>query len=100
VKRCGGDSVVWGVCVWGLDGWSWIILDSDLVLECFADESFTRGWLVLLRLGAGCFVVFVMSDFFWRLPLFFGFIFVVASSCLSFGLIRCLGCFEGTSPSS
>ena len=41
------------------------------------------------------FVVVVVGDSFWRLPLVFGSIFVVAVSSLKFGLFRCLGCFEG-----
>jgi len=44
-------------------------------------------------------VVVVVGDFFRRPPLLFRSIFV-ASSCLSFGLLRCLGCFEGACPSS
>jgi len=41
--------------------------------------------------------VVVVSDFYWRSPLLFEFILVVASSCLSFELLRCLWCFEGVS---
>ncbi|AES95138.2 putative potassium channel domain-containing protein [Medicago truncatula] len=36
-------------------------------------------------------VVVVVGDVFWRLSLFFGSIFVDATSCLSFELLRCLG---------
>jgi hypothetical protein len=40
----------WGCYIWfGLDGWWWIILDSGLVSECSADESYKKGWLVLIR---------------------------------------------------
>ena len=35
----------------------------------------------------------IVGDSFWRPPLLFGFIFVAATSCLSFGLLRCLGWF-------
>lgn len=37
---------MWGLTLCGLDGWSWIILDWDLVTECFADGIYKRGWLV------------------------------------------------------
>lgn len=33
-------------------GW-WIIVDSNLVLEQFADWWYKRGWLVLIRCGGG-----------------------------------------------
>lgn len=36
-------------------------------------------------------VVVVVGDVFWRSSLFFGSIFVDATSCLSFELLRCLG---------
>lgn len=42
----------------------------------------------------GVFVVFVVGDFFWRSPLLFPSIFVVTDSCLNFGWLRCLVCFE------
>jgi hypothetical protein len=45
--RCG---VHGAVLVWM--GW-WIIVDSNLVLEQFADWRYKRGWLVLIRCGGG-----------------------------------------------
>jgi len=70
------------------------------VSERFTDGSFLRGGWCCLGEEVGVFVVIVVGDFFRRPPLLFRSIFVVASSCLSFGLLRCLGCFEGACPSS
>jgi len=39
--------------------------------------------------------VVVVGDFYWRSSLLFGSIFAAASSCLNFGLLRCLTCYEG-----
>jgi len=43
--------------------------------------------------------VVVVGDFYWRSPLLFWSVLVV-SFFFSFGLLRCLGCFEGVFPSS
>ena len=49
--------------------------------------------VVVLMCGCGgdSVVGVVVGDFFWKPCLLFGSIFVVASSCLSFRLLRCLG---------
>jgi len=44
--------------------------------------------------------VAVVGDSFWRPSLLFVSISVVATFCLSLGLLRCLGWFEGACPSS
>ena len=36
----------------------------------------------------------VVGDFYWRPPLLFWSMLTIASSCLSFGLLRCLRCYE------
>jgi hypothetical protein len=65
-------------------------------------EDIKGGGWCWLGVEVGDFVVFVVGDFFWRSPILFGFIFVVASFFFFFwvlGLIRCLGCvsFRGES---
>jgi len=51
--------------------------------------------VVMLMCGRGddSVVMIVVGDFFWRQPMLFGSIFVVASYCLSFGLLRCYRVF-------
>jgi len=46
-----------------------------------------------LRGEVGAFVAVVVGDSFWRLSMLLGSIFVVATSCLGFGLLRCLRWF-------
>lgn len=57
------------------------------------------GWCCLSE-EVGVLVVVVVGDFFWMSPLLFGSSFDVACSCLSFRVLKCLGCFEGACPSS
>jgi hypothetical protein len=78
-----GGGSAWGTWgCYGLEGWWWI----NLVSERFADESYKGGGWCWLGVQVGGFVVFVLGDFFWRPLLLLGSIFVVASSCLSFGV--------------
>jgi len=35
-----------------------------------------------------------VGDFYWRPPLLFGSMLTIVSSCLNFGLLRCLRCYE------
>jgi hypothetical protein len=69
VVRCGGGVEVWW---WGFSN---------------------RGGWCCLGEKVDAFVAVVVCDSFWRPPLLFGSIFVVATSCLSFGWLMCLGCF-------
>lgn len=57
-------------------------------MERFADKCYIRGGLCCLCEE----VVVFLCDFFWRPPLLFTFIFVVANFGLSFELLRCLRC--------
>lgn len=65
--KCGGVCVE----VW----WRWGFSKRD-------------GWCCLSE-EVDAFVVVVLGDSFWRLPLLFGSIFVVATSCLGFGWLWC-----------
>jgi hypothetical protein len=72
----------------GVDVWWWCC--------CFGIRG---GWCCLGE-KVEVFVVVVVGDSFWRSSLFFEFIFIVATSCSRFELLRCLWCFEDACPSS